>query len=189
MPKFSNYCFGRNDRHFCVFLFCFVTRASVWIEVFFDSLSQQPCLPSPGHQLCGKWEGEWKQKNKRHIWQCVHFLNLVGLIFFFLSRSLFFFLFVWTFFSHSFFFFLLLFPWVLLASQGTRIFPQNMVLKAEPLFPATGNERGGWVMVELGWGLTSWLPVQGLCQCEKKQRRLIWWLWKCVCPRERVQLD
>lgn len=133
-----------------------------------------------------KMGGGVEAKNKRHIWQRVHFLNLVGLIFFFLSRSLFFFC---VDLLLSFFFFLLLFPWVLLASQGTRIFPQNVVLKAEPLFPATGNERGGWVVVELGWGLTSWLPVQGLCQCEKKQRRLIWWLWKCVCPRERVQLD
>lgn len=186
MPKFSNYCFGRNDRHFCVFLFCFVTRASVWIEVFLTA-----CLSSHvfRHQVTNYVEngrGSGSKKQATHLAVCPfpklgwpHFLLLVSLCSFFCVDLL----------LSFFFFFLLLFPWVLLASQGTRIFPQNMVLKAEPLFPATGNERGGWVMVELGWGLTSWLPVQGLCQCEKKQRRLIWWLWKCVCPRERVQLD
>lgn len=133
-----------------------------------------------GSPTMWKMGGGVEAKNKRHIWQRVHFLNSAGLIFL-VSLSVLF-IFLWAFLSHS-FFLLLLFPWLLLTSQGPRIFPQNMVLKAEPLFPATGNERGGWVVVEVGWGLTSWLPVQGLCQCEKKQRRPIWWLWKCVSQR------
>lgn len=44
-----------------------------------------------GSPAMWKMGGGVEAKNKQHIWQRVHFLNSVGLIFFFLSRSLFFF--------------------------------------------------------------------------------------------------
>lgn len=92
MPKFSNYCFGRNDRHFWVFLFCFVTRASVWIEVFLTA-----CLSSHvfHHQVTNYVEngrGSGSKKQATHLAACPfpklgwpHFLLLlVSLCSFFL---------------------------------------------------------------------------------------------------------
>lgn len=58
-------------------------------------------------------------------------------------------------------FFFLSFPGVSHSGQGSSIFPQSMVVKTEPLFPATGKEGGGG-------RLTSWLQTLVLCQCEKK---------------------
>lgn len=151
----------------------FGAQTSVWVEASLDSMS------SLWHQTFLTGFGSYVKTSIQYICQWVSSLNLAGLHFRLPSLAASFpflrlppFFFFYIFFT----FFFSLFLESPSPGQGPSIFPQSVLLKAGPLFPATGK-RGGR---EGGGRLTSWLPTLALCQCEKKQGRQMWW-WQRNC--------
>lgn len=125
----------------------FGAQTSVWIETSLDSMSEL------WHQssLTG-----YVKTSIQYIWQFVSSPTRLALFFSpspqLLPLSLFLCLPPLFFFLFSFFSLFLESP---SSGQGPSIFPQSVVLKAEPLFPATGKQGGR----EGGGRLTSWLPT------------------------------
>lgn len=74
-------------------------------------------------------------------------------------------------------------------------FPFSSLRPRTQLFP-TECSAEGWAFVSCcregggGGRLTSWLPTRGLCLCERKQGRQIWW-WQnsSQYPRDSAQLE
>lgn len=109
------------------------------------------------------WVASYVKTAIQYIWQCVFSLNPAGLIF-----SLPPLLPLFSFFyvpSSPVFFFFLPFPGVPLSGQGPSIFPQSVVLKAEPLFPATGKHGGRRRQADFlaanSWSMSVWEKAGG----------------------------